>query len=63
MRWSEHLILGSIVGMLAVAIWEIYTGNNLGKIIIEASGGTDVGMILAVLLVIIIIVWGIASQG
>ena len=63
MRWGEHLVLGSIVGILLVAIWEIYTSNILSKFIMDLSGGADVGLVLAILLIVIIVLWGIASEG
>jgi uncharacterized membrane protein len=63
MRWGSHLIFALIVGAILIGIWEIYTNSNLGDELQRTFPGTDVGTILALLLLVALVLWWRASRG
>ena len=63
MKWGEHLLGAIIVGIILVLIYEIYTGETFAGLLQEPISKYGAGLVLAILILLVLIIWSKSSRG
>jgi len=64
-RWIGHLLVALVVGIIAVIVWEQYSGVSISKAMEDlfAQQGIGTGLMIAILIIIAILLWAKSSRG
>ena len=65
MRWIIHLMGAAFAGMIAIVIWEQFSGVSISQRIMELFSRFDIGpgLAIAILFLVGLAVWAKSSSG